>query len=92
MARFLIEIPHGDEYQACVKALEAVREYGSHFVTHADWGCGDGVHCGWLIAELESRTDAELLVPPQLRHEARITKLNKYTSEQIAALVAKLEN
>jgi hypothetical protein len=58
MPRFLIQLSHRDEHEACVRALGALERYGSHFLTHADWGCKDGVHCGEdiraLIAELES--------------------------------------
>ncbi len=53
MPRYLIELSHGDEHAACVKALRAIEQFGSHFVTHADWGCQAGTHCGWLIADLE---------------------------------------
>lgn len=90
MDRYLIELPHDDEYNACVRALDALRAYGSHFVTHADWGCSDGVHCGWLVCEVESRDEALRAVPPQMRQDARITKLNRFSGEQIERLVAEL--
>ncbi len=92
MPRYLIELPHEDEHDACVKALRALEQIGSHFVTHADWGCEAGIHCGWMIVELNSRNEVMQLVPPELRQEARIVKLNRFTREKIASLIATLED
>ena len=91
MPRYLIELTHGDEYAACVKALRAIEQFGSHFVTRADWGCKDGTHACWLIAELDSRNEALQMVPVEFRQDARVVELNKFTREQIASMVAKLE-
>jgi hypothetical protein len=91
MPRYLIELTHDDEYAACVRALEAIEQLGSHFVTRAEWGCADGTHAGWLIAEVDSRQEALQLVPAEFRHEARIVQLNRFTREQIASMVADLE-
>ena len=92
MSRYLIELAHADEHEACVKALRAIEQYGAHFVTHADWGCLDGVHCGWLVVEVDSREEATMLVPPELRPEARVVELNKFTRKEIASLIAGLES
>ena len=92
MPRFLIELAHEDEHTACVRALRAIEQYGSHFMTHADWGCKAGFHSGWLIVELDSRDDALLMVPPEFRREARIVELNQYTPEEIASLASQLED
>jgi hypothetical protein len=87
MTEFLIELPHGDERMACIKALRAIHEYGSHFVTQAHWGCRDGVHSGWMIAELPSRDEAM----PEFRADARIVQLNYFTPEEIVSYIAELE-
>lgn len=92
MPRYLIELPHDDERAACIRSLHAIDQYGSHFVTHADWGCDDGVHCAWLIAELDSREDAMHLIPRDMRQHARIVQLQKFTREEIATLIADLED
>ncbi len=91
MPRYLIELTHEDEHDACVRALRAIEQYGAHFVTHADWGCHDGIHCGWLVVELDSREEAMMVVPPEFRPEARIVELNRFTREEIASLIAGLE-
>ncbi len=91
MPRYLIEMSHGNEHTACIKALRAIEKLGSHYVTNADWGCKDGVHSGWLIAELRSRDEAMMMVPPEFRQEARVVELNRFTREEITSLIAELE-
>ena len=91
MTRYLIELSHGDERLACIKALRAIEQFGSHFVTQADWGCKAGVHSGWLIAELPSRDEAMLVIPPEFRDEARIVELNHFTPAEIATMITELE-
>ena len=91
MPRFLIEIKHRDDYEGCVKALDAIVKFGSHLVTNAEFGCEDGEHCGWLIVEMETRAQALQMVPPQLRDDARIFQLKKWSREEIEEMVQQLE-
>ena len=91
MPRYLIELTHEDEHIACIKALRAIDQYGSHFVTHADWGCKDGTHSGWLIADLESREAAMRMVPPEFRDHAHIVLLNRFDRKEITSMIAELE-
>jgi hypothetical protein len=83
MARFLIEVPHEAEVVACAKVVQVFLTSGSHFLTHADWGCNDGVHCAWIIVDLDSRDEARALLPSAFRAQARIVKLNKFSIEEI---------
>jgi hypothetical protein len=39
-----------------MKALKLVEAIGT--MTHWDWACKDGEHCGWLIVEAENREQA----------------------------------
>lgn len=87
MPRFLIEITHDNDKEGCFKALRAIEKMGSHFITEADWGCLDGTHSGYLVAELESRDHARQVVPPEFRSGAKIVQLNTFTREQIRSLV-----
>ncbi len=86
MARFLIEVPHEPEVQACVRAVEVFLRTGSHFLTHADWGCKDGVHRAWIIVELDSKSEALNIVPPDFRSQATVVQLNAFSMEQIEDL------
>ena len=67
MARFLIESPHDPERVACARVVEIFLKTGSHFLTHADWGCLDGEHKAWIIAEVDSKEEARSILPPALR-------------------------
>ena len=55
MNRFFIEVPHEEEVLACANAVKILLETGSHFLSHADWGCSDGVHKGWVTVEAETK-------------------------------------
>ena len=92
MSRYLIELSHDDEHAACVRALHAVQQYGSHLVTHTEWGCRDGVHSGWMIAECDDRAQALGMVPPEMRMEARIVKVGQFTPDEILDWVSGLES
>jgi hypothetical protein len=87
MARFLIEVPHESEQLACARAVEIFLHTGSHFLTHADWGCMDGEHKAWIIAEVENKDEARSILPPAFRRQAKITRLNCFTLEQIEEIL-----
>ena len=82
MAKFLIEEPHKAEPVDCARAIEVFLQSGSHFMTHADWGCMDGAHKAWIIVDVESKADALHVVPPAFRSVATIVQLNTFTMEQ----------
>lgn len=92
MPRFLIEFCHSSEYEGCVRALDAIMQYGSHIITNAEWGCEDGVHTGWLIADLDSREEALQLVPPQYRTDTRIIQLRTWSRTEIEEMKKELES
>jgi len=83
MPRFMIEVDHEAETQACARTVQVFLATGSHYLTHADWGCLDGVHTAWMIVEADSREQARSIVPPALRRQARVTALNGFSTEQI---------
>jgi hypothetical protein len=83
MSRFLIEVPHEPEKIACARVVKVFQNTGSHFLTHADWGCKDGEHKAWIIADVENKDEARFIVPPPFRHQAKVTSLNYFTAEEI---------
>jgi hypothetical protein len=87
MARFLIEVPHEAGKVECARAVQILLSTGSHFLTHAEWGCLDGEHEGWLIIELESKQEARSILPPAYRSQAKIVELNKFTMEEIEGIL-----
>ncbi len=87
MPRFLIEVPHEENTLACAKAVKVFLESGSHFLTHADWGCKDGDHKAWLMVDVDSKDQARAILPPAYRHDAKIVQLNYFTLEEIDELL-----
>jgi hypothetical protein len=83
MARLLIEVPHGDEIVACARVVEIFLKSGSHFLTHAACGCKDGEHKAWIIADVEGREEARRLLPPTMRSQAKIVRLDDFAMEDV---------
>ena len=79
MARFLIEVPHEANAVACSQAVQVFLKTGSHFMTHADFGCDDGEHKGWLTVEVGSKEEALRILPPALRGRARVVRLSRFS-------------
>ena len=75
MARFLIEVPHDAESVACARVVDIFQKSGSHWVTHADWGCRDGNHKAWLIVDgIDGKDEARQIVPPAFRSATNVTR------------------
>jgi hypothetical protein len=55
-------------------------------VTHADWGCLDGVHSCWVIVEAASRDEARMVLPPADRAGARVVRLTRLDLAQVDEL------
>jgi hypothetical protein len=87
MARFLIEVPHEAEAVACARVVDIFLKSGSHFLTHADWGCMDGEHKAWIVADVSSREEARDILPPAMRSQAKIVQLNYFTMEEIEEIL-----
>ncbi len=92
MPRYLVQLTHEDDHIACVRSLEAIDRDGAHLLTHLNWGCKTGIHSGWLIDEFASHDEAMQIVPPQFREEARIVEVEQFSKDQIAVMVAELED
>ena len=86
-ARFLIEVPHEEATVACARAVEVFLRTGSHFLTHADWGCKDGEHKAWIIVEVDSKDEARNILPPVYRPQAKIVQLNTFSIEEMEDLL-----
>jgi hypothetical protein len=79
MARFLLEVPHGPDHVHCDRAARIFLATGSHFITHADYGCDDGVYKSWLTVEVASREEALRILPAGLRANAKVIPLSKFS-------------
>lgn len=87
MARFFVEVPHESTVRGCARAIDVFLKTGSHFFTHADWGCKDGEHKAWAFVEADSRDEARAVVPPAYRSQARVVQLNSFTRDEIDDLL-----
>jgi hypothetical protein len=87
MARFLIEVPHDGSSAACARTVDLFLRTGSHFLTHADWGCKDGEHKAWIVVEVDSRDEARNVIPPIFRAQAKIVQLNAFTTKDIEGML-----
>lgn len=79
MNKYLIEVPHSPNKIACIRAEYIFNRSGSHFLTHAEWGCLDGEHKAWMIAETESKEEAMCILPAAYRRSAKITQIVNYS-------------
>ena len=86
-ARFLIEVPHEESTVACARAVEVFLRTGSHFLTHADWGCKDGEHKAWIIVEVDSKDEARNILPPVYRPQAKFVQLKTFSIEEMEDLL-----
>ena len=85
MPRFLIEVSHDPGPAECTQAIKVLLRSGSHFLTHADWGCKDGEHKAWMILELDSKQEALQIVPSDFRARTRVILLHAFTLEQVTS-------
>jgi hypothetical protein len=79
MARFLVEVPHEDDRVKCARAIQVFLQTGSHFLVNADWGCLDGEHKAWIILEGASKEDILSVLPLEVRPQAKIVELAKFS-------------
>jgi hypothetical protein len=87
MARFLVEVPHESEVVACARANKILLETGSHFLTHADFGCNDGVHKAWIVVDVSSKEEARNTLPPAYRRQATVVGLTKFGIKELDELI-----
>jgi len=89
--RFLIEVPHENTAYACARAAELLLRTGSHFMTHADFGCSDGVHKAWFIVERDNKEEARSVLPSELRPIASVIGLHYFTMPMVDELMRRHE-
>ncbi|MDX1382195.1 MAG: hypothetical protein R3190_01060 [Thermoanaerobaculia bacterium] len=87
MHRYLVEVPHEGDAFACARVVRAFLSTGSHYLTHADWGCRDGVHKAWMIVEAESREEARWVVPAPMRESATVVRLGRFGPQEIESIL-----
>ncbi len=85
MSYFLIEIPHAGDQVECQRVIRLFVNSGSHLLANAHWGCKDGIHKAWFIAEFENKEEALRTIPAYFKRNANIVELVKFDKDAIAA-------
>jgi hypothetical protein len=81
--KYLIEVPHEPDELACAKVIQVFLTSGSHFLSNADWGCGDGVHNAWMVVDVANRKEALGIVPPAFRAATKIVRLTRFVMDDL---------
>jgi hypothetical protein len=81
MKRFLIETPHKAE--DCLRVLDEELAKGPEVLEKFEYGCMAGDHTGYAIVDLNTREDAQKIVPSFLLSSAKIVEVGKYTPAMI---------
>ena len=83
MAKFLIEVPHPEDKLGCARSIQVFLQSSSHYLTQADYGCEDGEHYAWMIVDAADKEEAERIVPPAYRSQARVVALSRFSTDEI---------
>jgi hypothetical protein len=87
LPRFLIEVEHEPDSKGCKHIVKEFLDTGSHYLSHAEWGCQDGVHKAWMIVETDTREEAKAVVPPFMRSQARIIRLQRFFTDGMGEIL-----
>jgi hypothetical protein len=87
MAKYLVEVFHSADKIECLKTIQIFLASGSHFLTHADWGCLDGEHKAWFVIDVDSKEEALQIVPSYYRHNTKIIKLSTFNLQDVESLL-----
>ena len=87
MSQFLLEVPHEEDMVSCEKAVRILLSTGSHFLTHAQFGCHDGVHKAWIIVDLDSKEEAKAIIPAEYRNQSLVVKLTQFSLDKLNNIV-----
>ena len=87
MSQYLLEVPHEADLVSCEKAVRILLSTGSHFLTHAHFGCRDGVHKAWTIVEMDSKEEARAIIPAEYRNQSLVVKLIQFALDRLNNIV-----
>lgn len=88
MAKFLVEVSHSPDRIECLHTIQIFLSSGSHFLTHADWGCLDGEHKAWFFIEVDTKEEALQIVPSYYRRNTKITKLSRFNLAEVESMLS----
>lgn len=83
MPRFYIEVPHDPDKASCLRAIKALMESGSHFLTRAEYGCQDNDHTARVIVELDNKEEAFSVIPPLYRENSKVIQMSTFERSKV---------
>jgi hypothetical protein len=89
MAKYLVEVSHSPDKIECLHTIQIFLSSGSHFLTHADWGCLDGEHKAWFVIEVASKEEALQIVPSYYRNNTKIVRLGTFNLKEVESMLSK---
>lgn len=81
MSTYMVKLPHSKE--ECLAMLDDISAKGTKMLDKIEWGCMSGDHTGYVMVEAEDETAALAMLPEAERKTANVTKLTKFSPEQI---------
>ena len=91
MAKYLVEVYHSTDKIECLRTIQIFLSSGSHFLTHADWGCLDGEHKALFFIDVDRNEEALQIVPSFYRSNTKIIKLSKFNLQEVESLLSQHE-
>jgi hypothetical protein len=77
MPKFMIEVPHSPEECASATGELVHHPRARELAARTYWGCGDGAHTTWILAEFDSKPEARGLIPRLLRDTALVVRIER---------------
>ena len=69
--------------EECLRDLDAIVDQTPEILANVQWGCGSGVHTGWMIVTAKDEAEARRMLPSSMREDAEVVSISKFTAEQI---------
>ncbi len=78
---YFVQTSHTPEQ--CLNTLTSMKEKGDMFLNKFEFGCMSGDHTAYAFLEGKSEADVRQMLPKDLQTNAKIQKVDKFTSAQI---------
>jgi hypothetical protein len=78
---YFVQATHNPEQ--CVATLNEMKAKGDAFLSKFEFGCMSGDHTAYAFVEGASESDVRQMLPKELQGNAKIKKVDKFTSDQI---------
>jgi hypothetical protein len=79
-SHFMVVASHTPE--ECLKVLDEVNAKGAKLLSAFEWGCMAGDHTGYAFVDAKDEDAVRAMMPASMQH-AKITKVTKFSAQQI---------